>query len=90
MGIEPIVVHDKDSNTPNAEKFNIPILEALNGKGKRIFMENNIEEELGYVAPSSDKPYSAYKEIKQRGPSWENLPERWRNKMKEIFEDYIR
>lgn len=90
MGIEPIVVHDKDSDTPNAEKFNAPIFEALNGKGKRIFMENNIEEELGYTAPSSDKPYKAYTEIEQKGAYWENLPERWRNKMKEIFEDYIR
>ena len=90
MGIEPIVVHDKDSDTPNAEKFNAPIFEALNGKGKRIFMENNIEEELGYTAPPSDKPYKAYTEIEQKGAYWENLPERWRNKMKEIFEDYIR
>lgn len=89
MGIEPIVVHDKDSDTPNAEKFNDPIFEALNGKGKRIFMENNIEEELGYTAPSSDKPYKAYTEIEQKGANWENLPERWRDKMKEIFKDYI-
>lgn len=89
MGIEPIVVHDKDSDTPNAEKFNDPIFKALNGKGKRIFMENNIEEELGYTAPSSDKPYKAYTEIEQKGANWENLPERWRDKMKEIFKDYI-
>ncbi|WP_172913953.1 AAA family ATPase [Capnocytophaga canis] len=85
MGIEPIVVHDKDSNTPNAERFNEPILQALNGRGRRIFMENNIEEELEYSAPSSDKPYNAYRKTQEWGATWENLPERWKNKMKEIF-----
>ena len=85
MGIEPIVVHDKDSNTPNAERFNEPILQALNGRGRRIFMENNIEEELGYIAPSSDKPYNAYRKTQEWGDTWETLPETWKNKMKEIF-----
>lgn len=89
MGIEPIVVHDKDEEVPNAEKYNEPILQALEGKGRRIFMENNIEEELGYSAPSANKPFSAYKKLEEYGSFWNDLPVRWRNKMKEIFNGYI-
>src|SRR5690606_4082665 len=47
MGINPIVVHDIDSQEPNAAKFNEPISATLNGMGKIVLMNNNVEEELG-------------------------------------------
>ena len=88
MGINPIVVHDKDSNIPNAEKFNQPIIDALDGNGKIVYMVNNVEEELQYNA-TYEKPFKAYSKTLEWGENWDDLPVNWRNKMIEIFEDYI-
>jgi len=88
MGISPIVVHDRDQGIENAEKFNAPISEALNGNGKIILMEENVEDEIGYTA-NSEKPFKAYQETLKWGNNWENIPENWRNKLKDIFSDYI-
>lgn len=88
MGINPIVVHDRDANVPHANIFNQPIVNALNGKGKIVIMENNVEEELGYQA-TYEKPYHAYKKTEEWGHNWEDIPLNWRNKMIEIFESYI-
>ncbi|GAB2645326.1 ATP-dependent endonuclease [Emticicia sediminis] len=88
MGINPIVVHDKDGDEPEALKYNEPIANALGNDGKIILMNNNIEDELGYVA-TYEKPYKAFSKIEEWGQTWEGLPENWRKKMKDIFEDYI-
>lgn len=88
MGINPIVVHDLDANEPNALKYNEPISQALNGMGKIVNMNNNVEDELGYVA-TYEKPFKAYQQTLNWGETWEELPENWRNKMSEIFEDYL-
>ncbi|REC79984.1 hypothetical protein DRF60_03090 [Chryseobacterium elymi] len=88
MGIKPIVVHDKDDDTPNAKKFNQPILDALDGNGRVVYMINSVEEELEYVA-TYEKPYKAYSKTLEWGDSWDSLPEKWRNKMVEIFDEYI-
>ncbi|WP_312314771.1 ATP-dependent nuclease [Empedobacter brevis] len=88
MGIHPIVVHDLDSNEPNALKFNEPISQALNDMGKIVNMNNNVEDELGYDA-TYEKPFKAYQHTLNWGETWEELPENWRNKMSEIFEDYL-
>lgn len=89
MGIEPIVVHDRDKGTEGAEKFNQPISDATQGKGSVIQMHENIEDEIGYEAPSYEKPLRAYQETLTWGDDWDKVPETWRNKMKEIFGDYI-
>ena len=88
MGINPIVVHDIDSQEPNAAKFNEPISATLNGMGKIVLMNNNVEEELGYTA-TYEKPFKAYNQTLEWGDSWNDLPQNWRNKMTEIFGDYI-
>lgn len=88
MGIHPIVVHDLDANEPNAAKFNEPISQALNGMGKIVNMNNNVEEELGYNA-TYEKPFKAYQHTLSWGETWDELPENWRDKMTEIFEDYL-
>jgi predicted ATP-dependent endonuclease of OLD family len=88
MGIDPIVVHDRDSNEPNAEKYNEPIANALGSNGKVVMMNNNVEDELGYIA-TYEKPFKAYKKTLEWGENWEDLPENWRNKLIEIFGDYI-
>ena len=89
MGIEPIVVHDRDKGIVGAEKFNKPIADATQGKGRVIQMCENVEDEIGYDAPSYEKPLRAYKETTTWGDNWDGVPELWKVKMKEIFGDYI-
>jgi len=89
MGIEPTVVHDRDQGTAGAEVFNQPIANALCGKGKIIQMHENIEDEIGYPAPSSEKPSRAFKETVTWGDDWDGVPDSWKQKMKDIFGDQI-
>ena len=88
MGIKPIVVHDRDSQTPNAERFNEPIQNALNGNGRIVLMNESIEDEVGYQA-NSEKPFKAYQQTQTWTDEWKSIPESWRNKLKEIYGEYI-
>jgi hypothetical protein len=88
MGIQPIVVHDRDANVKNAEIFNQPIKDALGAGGKIILMEENVEDVIGYVA-TYEKPFKAYTQTKDWGENWQDIPQNWRNKLEEIFEDFI-
>lgn len=87
MGIEPIVIHDADTGVEGAEKFNKPIEEALGGKGKIFQMINEMEDVLGYPAPSNEKPYKAYQET-QKWKEWDKVPQKWKDHFLEIFEGY--
>lgn len=89
MGIAPIVVHDRDQGTEGAEKFNQPIADAVAGNGKVIQMHENVEDEVGYPAPSSEKPLRAFREA-TKWADWESVPAGWKKKMKAIFGDYIK
>jgi hypothetical protein len=89
MGIEPIVVHDRDSGVAGAEVFNQPIADALAGGGKVIQMHENIEDEMGYPAPISEKPFKAYQHTQTWGDDWASLPAAWRAKMVEVFGNYV-
>lgn len=90
MGIEPIVVHDRDGGIAGAEKFNQPIADALAGKGRVIQMHENLEQVLGYNAPTSEKPFRAYQETQKWDLSeWDKIPKVWRDKMVEIFGEYV-
>lgn len=87
MGINPIVVHDRDAGTPNAEKFNRPIEQALNGNGRIIMMHENVENEIGYEA-NYEKPFKAYLET-AKWEQWEDIPENWRLKLEDIYTGYL-
>lgn len=89
MGIEPTVVHDRDQGIAGAEKFNQPIADSLGGRGKIVQMCENVEAELGYQQPSAEKPLHAFQEASQWNQDWDSVPERWKQKMREIFGDYI-
>lgn len=79
MGINPYVIHDRDANTPNAFKFNLPISEALNDDNRLYVLEECMEDLLGYTASSNDKPYKAYQFITENWEdSWEDVNENWR------------
>lgn len=88
MGISPTVVHDRDQGTAGAEKFNQPIADALGGHGKVIQMHENVEDEVGYPAPASEKPLKAFKQAAQ-WVDWDSVPSGWKAKMQAIFGDYI-
>lgn len=88
LGINPIVVHDRDEGIENAVKFNQPIFDAVGENGKVIMMEENVEEEIGYVA-TYEKPFKAYNETQKWGDNWDDMPLKWRNKLKEIFGEFI-
>ncbi len=88
MGLKPIVVCDRDNGIEGAEQFNEPIIQAVNGNGKVIMMHENVEDEVGYKA-NSEKPFKAYLETQKWGKDWTDIPEKWRNKIKEIFNEYV-
>lgn len=88
LGIDLFVVHDEDSNTSGAAKYNQPILEAIgNDESKRLMMHDCIENELEYTAPKIDKPFKAYEHVAQWG-KWEDVPNRWKDIMKKVFSEY--
>lgn len=89
LGINYFVIHDRDRGTPRAENYNEHILNAMNGQEqKRIMMQECVEDELGYPAPSNEKPYNAYEKT-QEWQSWEDVPENWKSKMRIIFAEYF-
>lgn len=88
LGVDLFVVHDEDSDTPSAAVMNVHILAALNNdSAKRLMMHNCVEDELGYTAPNSDKPYKAYCRVKE-WKTWSDVPENWRSKMKIVFSEF--
>ncbi len=89
LGINYFVIHDRDRGTPRAENYNEHILNAMNRQEqKRIMMQECVEDELGYPAPSNEKPYNAYEKT-QEWESWEDVPENWKSKMRIIFAEYF-
>lgn len=89
MGINPIVVHDRDLGVAGAEVFNAPIAHAVGADGRVVQMHECVENEIGYAPPNSEKPYRAYRQTLEWGDAWEGIPEQWRIKMREIFGDYV-
>lgn len=88
LSVDLFVVHDEDAGTAGAMITNAPILTALgNDSTKRLMMHNCVEDELGYTAPKSDKPFKAYKQVKD-WQTWDDVPDNWRNKMKIVFSEF--
>lgn len=86
LNLDVYVIHDRDELTPGARKFNEPIKVALNNDNKLYVLEENMEETLGYNSPTKDKPFQAYKRIKDL--SWEEYPSKWVEIINNIFVDY--
>lgn len=88
MGIDPVVIHDEDSETPMAAMHNQPILEAIGNASKRFMLTNCIEDVLGYEAPINEKPFTAYRHIKDNwGDEWASVPSAWRQVVERVFDD---
>lgn len=86
MGINPTVMHDQDTGIEGAEVFNQPILEAVGNPEKVFALNNCIEDVLGYRAPSSEKPYKAFKHIKDNWTDINQIPKSWMSIFRSIFD----
>lgn len=85
MSIDVYVIHDGDYDTPGAEKFNEPIQQMLNNDSHLVVLQNCIEDEMGYPAPTYNKPFKAYKHIQDTWTDWNSIPESWRRCIEKIF-----
>lgn len=89
LGINYIIMHDRDAGTEKAEAMNQPIL-CQTGEARRIMVEECVEDLLGYEAPSREKPYKAYKHISD---NWDyeftTLPADWKNIFIRLCSPYI-
>jgi putative ATP-dependent endonuclease of the OLD family len=84
LGIFPYVMHDRDQGTAGAEVFNAPIATALNGGTRLTLNHENIENTLGYIAPSTDRPFSAFT-LTNTWTTVEDIPIEWKTKFEFIF-----
>jgi putative ATP-dependent endonuclease of OLD family len=88
MGINPVVIHDKDEGMERAEVFNNPILEAVGDDRRRIMLGNCIEDVLGYDPPSNEKPYKAYTYISRNWTEdWESISPMWKLIITDVFKE---
>lgn len=87
MQIDIYVMHDKDEHTPGAVTFNEPIRQALNKDSHLFVLENCVEDVLGYSAPTSDKPYRAYRYINENWKEWKDVTAEWKIIMQRIFNE---
>lgn len=89
LSIDPIVIHDKDEK-PGAIKFNEPIKNNVSSEERLIVLENCIEDVLGYTPPERDKPYEAYKYIRENwnvSNSWDGVQDNWKEICEKIFKN---
>ncbi|XWO33231.1 AAA family ATPase [Pseudomonas sp. JZ134] len=90
LNVSFFIIHDRDKGTAGAEKFNMPILEAAKSKDHVIAVEECIEDLLGYPAPSSEKPFSAYKQTLLWGSTWDSVPLSLRNVLVKAYYPYLK
>jgi putative ATP-dependent endonuclease of the OLD family len=84
LDIFPIVMHDRDKGTIGAEIFNKPISDAVNDSTRLTLNEENVEDCLGYQAPSTDKPFVAF-EYTSNWNKVSDIPKNWKDKFEFIF-----
>lgn len=84
LGIFPYVMHDRDQGTAGAEVFNQPISNAINDATRLTLNHENVESSLGYIAPSTDKPFKAFT-VTNTWTSVADIPAEWKTKFQFIF-----
>ncbi|QKT02807.1 AAA family ATPase [Ectothiorhodospiraceae bacterium 2226] len=83
------VMHDRDGGVADAEKFNQPIAEAVGDQDRIVVLEECMEDVLGYPAPSSEKPFKAFKVAYGWGDSWGDVPPALRVIIEKRFPGYV-
>lgn len=92
MGISPFVIHDRDSTVPGAAIMNEPIRKALDNDERLFVVEECIEDILGYIPPSADKPFKAFEFIQENwrdangNYDYNKISEKWREILNALFE----
>lgn len=89
LNVDFFVIHDRDKGTEGAEKFNEPIAAAVGNDEKLIRMEECIEDFLGYPAPSSEKPFNAYKHTLEWKEGWDGVPEQLKKLLTKVYAPLI-
>ncbi|MDC6110151.1 ATP-dependent nuclease [Serratia rubidaea] len=89
LGVDFIVIHDRDKGIKGAEVFNPHILEAVGSLGKVIVIEECIEDILGYPAPKSEKPFSAYQHTLAWGDNFDGIPEKLKSIMQRVYSPWL-
>jgi len=85
LSISPRVMHDGDFGVEGAERFNLPISEALNNPDRLVVLDKNLEEALGYSPPSADKPFKAYSHV-HTWTAASDVPEAWQKALCKLFD----
>lgn len=89
LDVNFFVIHDRDQGTVGAEVFNQPIADAVGEPDQVIMLHECVEDLLGYAAPSSEKPFKAYKKTLEWAESWEGVPLALREVMTRAFSPLI-
>ena len=89
LNVDFVVIHDRDKGTEGAEKFNGPIRVAVGNDEKLIVLEECVEDFLGYPAPGSEKPFSAYKRTLEWKEGWDGVPEQLKKLLNEVYSPLI-
>ena len=84
LSIRPYVLHDRDQGVPGAEAINPHIEQAINDNSRLSLNHENIENTLGYTAPTSDKPFKAFT-VTNSWSSISDLPQEWKMKFEFMF-----
>lgn len=89
LNVDFVVIHDRDKGTEGAERFNEPIRSAVGNDKKLILLEECIEDFLGYAAPSSEKPFNAYKRTLEWEDGWDGVPKQLKDLLTDIYTPLI-
>lgn len=89
LNVNYFVIHDRDQGTAGAEVFNQPIADAVGDNEKVTMLHECVEDLIGYPAPSSEKPFKAYKETLNWNENWEGVPQSLRDVMVKAFSPFI-
>lgn len=89
LNVDFFVIHDRDQGTEGAEKFNQPIKAAVGNDSKLVMLEECIEDFLGYKAPSSEKPFNAYKKTLEWGEGWAGVPDQLKHLLERVYKPLI-
>ena len=89
LNVNFFVIHDRDQGTAGAEVFNQPIQNAVGSPDKVMMLHECVEDLLGYPAPSSEKPFNAYKKTLEWGDDWDGVPQQLKDVMKRAYSPFI-
>lgn len=89
LGLDYVIVHDRDKGVAKAEEMNAHILAAA-GSARQIMLEECVEDVLGYPPPGAEKPYAAFRYINSNwGSDFDSIPKAWRDVFVGICAPYL-